>query len=187
MSLIKCDGQECPSYGRWFAARTNSSLKRASCLSEECPSLASGRLSEAYVGIEGLAQTSQPIPDHCLLSEHVSGDVCPIPMLKSFARNASSVGDIFSITNCVNRLWKKYQLTFQPRHSPCYYHLHQTQQRVEGQTGQSQRRANDSNCFTKGSSAGGVAGDDCESDPGERLHFRPTTLFSFFDSKLVQS
>lgn len=45
--------------------------------------------------------------------------------------------------------------------------------------------SNVSNCFTKGSSAGGVAGDDCESDPGERLHFRPTTLFSFFDAKLA--
>jgi hypothetical protein len=37
-----------------------------------------------------------------------------------------------------------------------------------------------SNCFTKGSSAGGVAGDDSMSDPGERLCFQPTTLFSFF-------
>ncbi|MDB5336793.1 MAG: hypothetical protein JWN70_2412 [Planctomycetaceae bacterium] len=52
------------------------------------------------------------------------------------------------------------------------------------QPGNWQVEADDSNCFTKGSSAGGVAGDDCESDPGERLHFRPTTLFSFFDVKL---
>ena len=132
-----------------------------------------------------MAQTANPIPDHCLVSKHDSSVVCPIPMLKTLAGEPSAAGDIFSIAIHVKWLWKKHQLTFQSRHSPCYYHLHQTRQRVAGQTRQSQRRANDSNCFTKGSSAGGVAGDDCESDPGERLHFRPTTLFSFFDIKLV--
>ena len=136
------------------------------------------------LGIEGLARRPDPIPYHCLLSEHIPGDICPIPMLKSLAGNATQVDDIFSIANCVNRLWKKYQLVPKARHSPCYYHLHQTQRRVEAEKASHQVLANESNCFTKGSSAGGVAGDDCESDPGERLHFRPTTLFSFFDSKL---
>lgn len=61
-------------------------------------------------------------------------------MLKNATGTALQLVDIFSITNYSNRLWKKYPRNSSSRHSPCYYPLHQTQRRVETQTGTSLNR-----------------------------------------------